>query len=261
MNKGLTSSLVALLISSTAAWGVPTDRFRGGAYDGYGAGQYRQYGLLSSPQRSSPRFHGGDYDGFARGDLAQYDAASTPQRNSPRYRGEAFDGYAQTRFVQYAGRSSPQESGPRFRGGGRDGWSVTVVFDLSSPIGGDADGDGLPDWWELLYFGGTTNAIPGDDTDGDRSTQREEWIADTHPGDSNSFFRITELDQGNSWTVTFTTSTNRVYDLERNDRLVGDDWTPVDGHTRIPGAPAGTLSLTDTNAGPNTHYRIRVTIP
>jgi 1,4-alpha-glucan branching enzyme len=39
----------------------------------------------------------------------------------------------------------------------------------------DADGDGLPDWWELLYFGNSTNATPNGSPDGDVYSNMEEY--------------------------------------------------------------------------------------
>ena len=57
----------------------------------------------------------------------------------------------------------------------------------------DGDVDGLPDWWELTYFGDRYVAGPTADSDGDGSNNREEYIANTVPGDSNSVFRIIDI--------------------------------------------------------------------
>jgi glucose/arabinose dehydrogenase len=45
----------------------------------------------------------------------------------------------------------------------------------------DADGDGLPDWWETAYFGNATSASAGTDSDGDGATNLEELRAGTDP--------------------------------------------------------------------------------
>jgi len=42
----------------------------------------------------------------------------------------------------------------------------------------DTDGDGLPDWWEKLHFGGPTAANPNDDPDGDGLTNIQEYELD-----------------------------------------------------------------------------------
>ena len=45
----------------------------------------------------------------------------------------------------------------------------------------DCDGDGLPNWWEIAYFGNTTAAAPGADADGDGATNLQEYQAGTDP--------------------------------------------------------------------------------
>jgi hypothetical protein len=45
----------------------------------------------------------------------------------------------------------------------------------------DSDGDGMPDWWELAYFGSTAGAAPGADADGDGATNLQEYQAGTDP--------------------------------------------------------------------------------
>jgi hypothetical protein len=53
----------------------------------------------------------------------------------------------------------------------------------------DADGNGLPDWWEIQYFG--TNGInPNADPDGDGFQTKQEFIADTNPTNKLSYLHI-----------------------------------------------------------------------
>jgi subtilisin family serine protease len=54
----------------------------------------------------------------------------------------------------------------------------------------DTDGNGLPDWWEQLYFGHLTGTDPNADPDGDGFNNLQEYIADTNPTNSNSCLRI-----------------------------------------------------------------------
>lgn len=54
----------------------------------------------------------------------------------------------------------------------------------------DSDGDGLPDWWEKLYFNDPRAADPLADTDGDGRSNDAEFIAGSNPLDTNSAFRI-----------------------------------------------------------------------
>ena len=51
---------------------------------------------------------------------------------------------------------------------------------MSDPAVTDSDGDGLPDNWELAYFG-TLVATPGGDPDGDGRTNLQEYQNGTNP--------------------------------------------------------------------------------
>ena len=44
----------------------------------------------------------------------------------------------------------------------------------------DSDGDGLPDWWEMLYFG-NLNQGANDDPDGDGITNLQEYLEGRNP--------------------------------------------------------------------------------
>jgi PKD repeat protein len=66
-------------------------------------------------------------------------------------------------------------------------WAA-VVPAFSSPVA-DADGDGLPDDWETLYFGGATNANPGAICANGINTVLEAYVAGLNPNDPQSIFR------------------------------------------------------------------------
>ncbi len=55
-----------------------------------------------------------------------------------------------------------------------------------SSITADDDGDGLPDWWEIKYFGSLTQG-PNGDYDGDGVSNLNEYLEGTNPADRNSF--------------------------------------------------------------------------
>lgn len=57
----------------------------------------------------------------------------------------------------------------------------------------DANGDGLPDWWEEQYFEGPTAANAALDSDGDGMTNGQEFIAGTHPLDGASVLSVTSV--------------------------------------------------------------------
>ena len=50
----------------------------------------------------------------------------------------------------------------------------------------DTDGNGLPDWWELEYFGHLTGTDPNADPDHDGMSNLAEWIAGTNPTNAAS---------------------------------------------------------------------------
>jgi hypothetical protein len=62
----------------------------------------------------------------------------------------------------------------------------SVVGSLTDVCSGetDTDGDGLPNWWEVKYFGNTTAADPNADSDFDCSTNLQEKQAETNPRDT-----------------------------------------------------------------------------
>jgi len=50
----------------------------------------------------------------------------------------------------------------------------------SDTCSGDADQDGMADWWEFKYFG-STGALPSSDTDGDGLTNLQEYLHGSNP--------------------------------------------------------------------------------
>jgi hypothetical protein len=53
----------------------------------------------------------------------------------------------------------------------------------------DTDGDGLPDWWESLYFGNSTNALPQAKADNGFSNLQCYWLG-LNPLDPESTFKV-----------------------------------------------------------------------
>ena len=84
----------------------------------------------------------------------------------------------------------------------------------------DLDGNGLPDAWERLYFGGT-GVDPSADPDGDGLDNLSEYKAGTNPNDFQSqfrFIRITAQAQGQL--LEWSSVTNRIYSVLRSSDIL-----------------------------------------
>ena len=124
---------------------------------------------------------------------------------------------------------------------------------------------GTPHWWlawhELTNNGASFDEAEAGDTDFDTFTAGEEYIADTDPTDSNSYFRVTQITHESPVTVRFDSSTGRLYILEGATNLVNGLWTNVPGAGPRLGAGDGD-ALTDTNEPPwGPYYRLGVELP
>ena len=58
------------------------------------------------------------------------------------------------------------------------GYSDGTIYKVAAR---DSDGDGLPDWWEMAYFGSTTGAVAGADADSDGANNLSEYLYGTDP--------------------------------------------------------------------------------
>lgn len=121
----------------------------------------------------------------------------------------------------------------------------------------------VPSWW-LQAHGLQTNAQSAElvlDPDGDGMTTWEEYVADRDPTNRSSLFQVDSVTKAPIWSVTFLSSTGRVYSLEIAPGIVTPLWTNVPGQINIPGN-GGTLTLTNTNPPSYHHYyRVRVALP
>ncbi len=125
------------------------------------------------------------------------------------------------------------------------------VIVLSSGID-DIDSDGLPDDWELLYFGGETNANPSAIASNGLNTVLQAYIAGLNPTNSDSFFN-TALTNG--YVVQWNTTSGRVYSVWSTTNL-------LDGfQTLETSVPWPRWSWTDSVERAGNYYRVDVTLP
>jgi hypothetical protein len=124
---------------------------------------------------------------------------------------------------------------------------------------GDSDLDGLPDTWELFYFGNPTNGVASTDSDGDGSDNLSEYIAGTNPWDTSSVLAAaTSLQTNGTLYITWPSSTNRTYSVVHSANLLSNDWAVV--WSNLPASPPTNQVLLNTLTN-QAFYRIDVELP
>ena len=122
--------------------------------------------------------------------------------------------------------------------------------------GADSDNDGLPDWWEFLYFGGITNANPTIDSDEDGTDNFSEFLAGTDPTDSASTFEFTGIQlNGTHITIQWKSVTNRAYIFQASPNLFA---TPPSLITNLPTPASGSLILQPASQDPAQSFRLLI---
>jgi len=123
----------------------------------------------------------------------------------------------------------------------------------------DADGDGLPDYWENQHFWNPTSPNRGSgDFDKDGMSNRAEYLAGCNPTDPNSCFEFIETKalKGGGIEVKWQSRPGRYYTISRSSKLEGE-FTPLKSGIQAT-APVNTYQdKTTTGQGPH-FYRITV---
>ena len=99
-----------------------------------------------------------------------------------RFAGNGFDGYASSKMLSSWLQAKPT----RFFGGSFDGYDRNAALGIPNWTTGDTDGNGLPDWWELKYFGVLTGTDPNADPDHDGVSNLHEYFH-RHKSDERQF--------------------------------------------------------------------------
>ncbi len=122
----------------------------------------------------------------------------------------------------------------------------------------DADSDGMPDEWEIMYFGNTNSSANGD-YDTDSSPNITEYIAGTIPTTNTSIFTFTgsSVSSNGNPIAEWSSVTSRLYTLEWNTNSFGSTWQTI--AASIPATPPNNV-YEDYSAGIgiSRFYRVKV---
>jgi len=132
----------------------------------------------------------------------------------------------------------------------------SIQIALTNPV--DTDSDGIPNWWEIQYFGGATNADAGATCSNGVNTVLEAYVAGLNPTNPASVFVMTQLgsDAGDidravlQWNMV----SNRLYTIYWTSNLLSG-FPPSPLATNI---TAGAFTDTVHSANDDGFYRIEV---
>lgn len=138
-----------------------------------------------------------------------------------------------------------------------------IRFESIQPA--DVDSDGLPDAWELHYFGRPDVASGTTDSDGDGMSDAEEYVAGTCPTLPDGFCLDYSLSNGDFVVSLFGrfAPTNwygpraRFYRLESTESLSPAEWSVLPGCSNVPGADRA-IEYTNDLPAASLFYRARV---
>jgi Tol biopolymer transport system component len=129
----------------------------------------------------------------------------------------------------------------------------------------DSDGDGIPDWWMIQYFGHPTGqagdlSLAQDDADGDGMSNLQEYLAGTDPTVPTSFLalNIAPVVPGTSAVLQWTAAPGKTYQLLSTTNLSNDVWSVVPGSAGAgaAGAMGGLRSFTIPATNAPCYFRI-----
>lgn len=137
-------------------------------------------------------------------------------------------------------------------------WQVDDVAVHGAVAGGnrDTDADGLEDSWEAFYFQDATNAVSGEDLDGDGRSNLDEQTAGTNPLDARDVLHIADVLPGNPPVIRFDTVSGRVYRIYTSTNLQSG-WAA--GPSLV--GEGGEASVGPGGVASNGYYRVEVLPP
>ncbi len=143
---------------------------------------------------------------------------------------------------------------------------IEYVADQSTKIvevtDADSDGDGMPNSWEDDYPSSLDPSVynpPENDYDGDQVSDRDEYLADTDPTDSNNYIRVLAISNLGCNVVFYRSTNTRYYDFDCASHATNEPvWVQISSNNIGRG---GINAFPHTNDSPTSLYRIRVELP
>ena len=124
----------------------------------------------------------------------------------------------------------------------------------------DSDGDGMPDYWEVLN--GFDPHDPSDgalDSDNDGVSNRDEYQFGTDPHDPASRFSVASPQASTGgMVIRFNTGQDRTYRVEYKNNLNDPLWLPLGADIPGTGAPVEVTDPVSTDVNPTRFYHVRV---
>jgi hypothetical protein len=131
------------------------------------------------------------------------------------------------------------------------------LFAQAPDVTQDSDGDGIPDWWMIKYFGHPTgqaydHSRPQDDADGDGFTNYQEFLTGTDPTDPNSYFHLLISQPTPNLLLSWPSVPGKSYQLQFNADLTNPSWTNLG--TAVVATSSASLLVTPNQ--PSVYYRV-----
>lgn len=142
-------------------------------------------------------------------------------------------------------------------------WSAGTLFTVNTtlPPPVDGDGDGMPDSWEIEFFGNTfRNGVA--DWDDDGANDLAEYLADTNPTNSVSFLRITTMSMVPAGLMVGWSGGNAATQYLQRNLIIGDtnsSWLNV--WTSLPPTPISGSYTDSVGTNVMQFYRIEAARP
>jgi Tol biopolymer transport system component len=131
------------------------------------------------------------------------------------------------------------------------------LFAQAPDVTQDSDGDGIPDWWMIKYFGHPTgqaydHSRAQDDADGDGFTNYQEFLTGTDPTNPNSYFHLQISQASPNLLLSWPSVPGKSYQLQFNVDLASPSWMNLGAAV----VATSSASLIVTPSQPAVYYRV-----